>query len=95
MTHTQRGRDQVVWYNYVMDNQPMPSNIAQYFWGDNLKQLNVNKNQKYIIQTLLESGNSDALRWLFSTIDRQTIKNFLPALRLSEKSAHFWNIYLS
>lgn len=77
-----------------MDNQSIPSNISQYFWGDNLKELNVNKNQKYIIQTLLEIGNSDALRWLFSTIDKKTIKNFLPALRLSKKSAHFWNIYL-
>lgn len=78
-----------------MDNQSLPSDIALYFWGDDLKQLNINNNQKYIAQTLLEIGNSDALRWLFSKIDRQTIKNFLPTLKLSKKSAHFWNIYLS
>lgn len=90
-----RGRDQVLWYNYIMDDQPIPSDIARYFWGDDLRELNVSKNQKYIIQTLLETGNSEALKWLFSTIDKQTIKNFLPALRLSEKSAHFWKIYLS
>ena len=78
-----------------MDNQPIPSDIARYFWGDDLKQLSINKNQKYIIQTLFEIGNSEALKWLFSTIDKQTIKNFLPELRLSKKSAHFWNIYLS
>lgn len=78
-----------------MDSQSMPSYITQYFWGDDITELNVNRNQKYIVQTLLEIGNSDALRWLFSTIDRQTIKNFLPTLKLSKKSAHFWNIYLS
>lgn len=78
-----------------MDNQSLPSNISKYFWGDDLGQINVNKNQKYIVQTLLEMGNSDALRWLFSTIDKQTIKNFLPSLKLSEKSANFWNIYFS
>lgn len=78
-----------------MDNQNIPSDIAKYFWGDNLKELSLGKNQKYIIQTLLETGNSEALKWLFSVIDKQTIKNFLPSLRLSEKSAHFWNIYLS
>lgn len=78
-----------------MDNQPIPSNIAQYFWGDDLRELNISKNQKYIIQTLLEMGNSEALKWLFSAIDKQTVRNFLPTLRLSKKSAHFWNIYLS
>lgn len=78
-----------------MDSQSIPSYITQYFWGDDVTELNVNRNQKYIVQTLLEIGNSDALRWLFSTIDKQTIKNFLPTLKLSKKSAHFWNIYLS
>lgn len=78
-----------------MNNKSIPSYLTKYFWGDDIKQLNVNKNQKYIIETLLEIGNSDALRWLFSTIDEQTIKNFLPTLKLSKKSAHFWNIYLS
>ena len=61
-----------------MDNQSLPSDIARYFWGDDLKQIDVNNNQKYIVQTLLEMGNSDAIRWLFSKIDRQTIKSFLP-----------------
>ncbi|OGH11770.1 MAG: hypothetical protein A2857_04740 [Candidatus Levybacteria bacterium RIFCSPHIGHO2_01_FULL_36_15] len=78
-----------------MDNQSLPSDIARYFWGDDLKQIDVNNNQKYIVQTLLEMGNSDAIRWLFSKIDRQTIKSFLPTLKLSKKSANFWNIYLS
>lgn len=78
-----------------MNNQSLPSHVTQYFWGDDLSQLDLLKNQKYIVQTLLETGNSDALHWLFSTIDRHTIKNFLPTLKLSKKSAHFWNIYLS
>lgn len=78
-----------------MDNEQLPSYVTQYFWGDNLKQLNISKNQKYIIQTLLEQGNNDALRWLFSTVGKQTVKNFLPALKLSKKSENFWNIYLS
>ncbi len=78
-----------------MKDQLLPSGILRYFWGDDLKQLNINKNKKYIIQTLLEMGNSNALRWLFATIDKQTIRNLLPTLKLSEKSAHFWNIYLT
>lgn len=78
-----------------MEDKSLPTGILRYFWGDDLKQLNINTNQKYIIQTLLEMGNSDALRWLFATIDKQKIRNYLPTLKLSEKSAHFWNIYLA
>jgi len=78
-----------------MNTQSIPTNLTGYFWGDDLTDLTVNKNKKYIVQTLLDRGNSDALRWLFSTIDTQTIKDFLPTLKLSKKSAHFWNIYLS
>lgn len=78
-----------------MSNQQLPSYLEQYFWGDDLTQLSITKNEKYIIQTLLEQGDSKALRWLFETFDKQTIKNYLPTLKLSKKSAHFWNIYLS
>ena len=77
-----------------MSNQLIPSYVTQYFWGDDLTGLDLSKNQKYIIQTLLEMGGSDALRWLFSTIAKEKIKSFLPTLKLSRKSAHFWNIYL-
>lgn len=78
-----------------MDNHQLPPFITQYFWGDDLKELNLSKNQKYIIQTLLERGNTDALRWLFHYIDKKTIKDYLPTLKLSKKSARFWNLYLS
>ena len=77
-----------------MDKQPLPLYVTQYFWGDNLAQIDLSKNQKYIIQTLLEMGGSDALRWLFSRITKEKVKSFLPTLKLSKKSAHFWNIYL-
>ena len=82
-------------YNYIMNNQALPTYVTQYFWGDDLKQLDIDKNKKYIIQVLLEMGNSDALHWLFSIVDKQTVKKVLPTLKLSKKSSQFWNIYLS
>ena len=78
-----------------MDTQSIPPYVAQYFWGDDLKQLDIHKNEKYIIQVLLEMGNSDALHWLFSIVNIQTVKNVLPTLKLSKKSDQFWSIYLS
>lgn len=76
-------------------NTDIPSYVTQYFWGDDLTQLGLQKNTKYISQTLLEMGNTDALHWLFTHRDKKAIKEELPTLRLSEKSANFWNIYLS
>lgn len=78
-----------------MVKQPLPSYITQYFWGDDLSQLDLEKNQKYVIETLLEKGDSNSLHWLFTNLDKQKIINYLPQLRLSKKSAHYWSIYLS
>lgn len=78
-----------------MNTAQFPQFITQYFWGDDLSQLDFSKNRKYILQVLLERGNQKAIQWLFSVLDKNTIKNTLPTIKLSEKSAHFWNIYLA
>lgn len=78
-----------------MEKSSIPSFLKPYFWGDDLTKFNLNDNKKYIIQTLLENGDTKALRWLFSTFGKQTVVAFLSTLKLSQKSAHFWQIYLS
>lgn len=78
-----------------MVNQPLPPYITQYFWGDDLSQLSLEKNQKYIVETLLEKGDDRALHWLFSSLEKKTIVKYLPKLKLSKKSEHFWSIYLA
>ena len=69
--------------------------MKKYFWGDALRELNWGDHQKYIIQTLLEKGNEDAIHWLFKMTNRSEIKQLLPELKLSPKSANFWKIYLA
>lgn len=78
-----------------MLNKTIPSSAAKYFWGDNLHDLDLQNHKKYIIQTLLEKGDQESLRWLFSVFGRKTIKQLLSDLKLSRKSANFWAIYLS
>lgn len=82
-------------YNSYMSAHTLPPYVTQYFWGDNLLELDLQKNQKYIVKTLLEQGDIPALHWLFSQVDKQTINNYLPTLRLDKKSQHFWSIYLA
>ncbi len=78
-----------------MDKHSLPIFVTQYFWGDDLSQLDITKNKVYIIQVLLERGNQKALHWLLSIFDRDTIKNLLPNIKLSKKSSNFWNLYLN
>jgi hypothetical protein len=78
-----------------MIDKPIPDYILKYFWGDNLNELDLQKNKIYIVQTLLEKGDQKAINWLFSNLDSIEVKKTLSSLRLSKKSEHFWNFYLS
>ena len=73
----------------------LPYSVTRYFWGDNLQEINPEKHAKYITQTVLEKGDTEALRWLFSVFPAQVIKTMLPDLKMNKKSTHFWKIYLS
>lgn len=73
----------------------IPSHLHIYFWGDDLDELDWSLHKKYIIQTLLDKGNSDALNWLFKQTDKRELNTLLPSLKLQPKSDNFWRIYLS
>lgn len=81
-------------YNMSMTDL-IPSQVQKYFWGDNLDELSWKKHQKYITQTLLDKGDSDALKWLFDQASLTDIKNMIPKMKMSSKSKNFWQLYLS
>ena len=78
-----------------MSNQTLPDYVTRYFWGDDLSQLSLENNESYIIQTILDIGDQQAVKWLLSTVNQSSIKEKLPQLKLTPLSANFWNIYLS
>lgn len=73
----------------------LPPVVSKYFWGDDLIQLNWQDHKQYIIETLLERADLDALEWLFAKVSKAEIKGLLPSFKLSAKSANFWQLYLS
>lgn len=73
----------------------LPAALKKYFWGDNLKDIKWPDHKKYVVQTLLEKGNSSAIKWLFNYVGKNQIVQMLPRLRLSKKSLNFWKMYLS
>jgi hypothetical protein len=73
----------------------IPDYVTKYFWGDNLAELSWEKHQKYITETLLNRGNTEAVSWLLGKVDRNRLASDLSMYKLNPKSANFWRIYLS
>ena len=73
----------------------LPEFLHQFFWGDRLDELNFNTHRQYILKTILEKGNRSAASWLIKTVGRKNLKQSLPKLFLTPKSANFWRLYLS
>lgn len=78
-----------------MSKLTLPPAVQKYFWGDDLRDIDVARHKKYIAGVLLEKGDRQAVRWLFSTFDKPTLRRLLPELKLDKKSANFWRLYLS
>ncbi len=72
----------------------LPKSVQKYFWGDNLSQLNWNENKKYIIEKILDKGDSKSIKWLFKKVNKKEVKNNLSEYNLSPMSKNFWEIYL-
>lgn len=73
----------------------IPLHTQKYFWGDDLNQLNWKDHQSYIVQTLLEKGDVEAISWLFKQLSKETLREIAGQLKLSAKSRNFWDFYLA
>jgi len=78
-----------------MINRDLPASVRRYFWGDDLAQLSWDKHQKYITQTLLEKGDQSVISWLLQRINKRQLQTQLKQMKLSPKSANFWQVYFS
>ncbi|PIZ65254.1 hypothetical protein COY14_02730 [Candidatus Roizmanbacteria bacterium CG_4_10_14_0_2_um_filter_36_9] len=78
-----------------MQHSSLPDFVSKYFWGDNLSELSLERNETYIIQTILNIGDQKAVSWLLSAIDKNKIKQRISLLKLTTPSSKFWNLFLS
>ncbi len=79
----------------MQKKQKLPSQVQQFFWGDNLQQLDWDTHRNYIIQTILEKGDGSAAKWMIQNTEQNELLSLIPKLKLSEKSRQFWQLYLS
>ena len=66
------------------------------FWDVDLKSLNSKEHASYIIERVLDFGDDDDIRWLFSTYPKAMMKETLGNTRsaIHAKSKALWNLVL-
>jgi hypothetical protein len=67
----------------------------ELFWDTPVDRLDLQDNQRFIIERALELGDEKAVEWLFSTYARTDIKKVLRKSKtLSPKSSRYWSLML-
>ena len=66
------------------------------FWDVDLKELDSQKNKRFIIKRILSRGDLDDFKWAFSCYGKNLIKNVLINNKtLDAKSQNFWKLYFN
>lgn len=66
------------------------------FWDVDPKTIDPKKNARYVIERILDLGNSEEIRWMWHYYPRNTIRKILllPRVQLHEKSKALWSLML-
>ncbi|KKR91683.1 MAG: hypothetical protein UU81_C0034G0003 [Microgenomates group bacterium GW2011_GWC1_41_8] len=64
------------------------------FWDTDPTKIDPKKHAKYIIERIMDFGNIEEVRWCIKRYGKETIKQMLPKLHLTNKSISFWRQYL-
>ncbi len=65
------------------------------FWDSSVDKIDINANKKYIIERILEYGDTEPVKWMFATYPLLEVKKVLKESRvLSKKSSDFWGLVL-
>lgn len=71
----------------------LPINFKKYFWDTNLKNIDTEKNKIYVIERLLEYGDTEAYRWLKKNFPKSMlIKIAAKSRRVSAQTKNFWQV---
>lgn len=69
----------------------IPKNLKHLFWSHDLDLLNLEKHKRYIITNVLNYGNLDNWRWLFSQYGKDSVMEVvrsIPARSLRPRVRH-------
>lgn len=76
-------------------NGKVPSKFFGLFWDVDAARLDIQKDDTFILERLLEMGDDEAIAWVRKTYPEQAIvETVRNSRRLSRKTARFWQIML-
>ncbi len=66
------------------------------FWDVNPKNIDTKKNARYIIERILEFGDTNEVGWVLRHYPKNVIKKVmrLPRVQLSDKSKALWSLLI-
>lgn len=65
------------------------------FWDVNPDKIDAQKNSQYVIERILDFGNDEEVRWLYSYYDRTLLKNIVSKSRcLMPETKNLWTLIL-
>ncbi len=70
----------------------LPPFLKSYLWDIDPDTLDLSVHATFVIARILDAGDEEAVRWMFATFPRDTIKDVVRGSRhLSKRSAVFWS----
>jgi lipopolysaccharide export LptBFGC system permease protein LptF len=74
----------------------LPQELKAYFWDMEFDELTIEKNSRIISERILNYGNINAVRWLFSWADKEYISSIIKKSRnINAKSRNYWELILT
>lgn len=69
----------------------LPKFLRPYFWEVQFETIDLTKNPEYVLNRVIDRGDTKALRWVLSIFDQNDIAELIKTSRdLSAKTANFW-----
>ena len=72
----------------------IPPQVKKYLWDVKTETLDINEHSSFVIERVLEYGDTDALSWLLKTYKKEKILDVLKqSKRISPKTGNFYALY--
>ena len=78
-----------------MEEMELPEMVRKYFWDCSFEDLRLAQYPIFISERILNLGDMDSLRWLFSKIDKKFLMDLVNKSRnLNKKTKNYWKLML-
>ena len=78
-----------------MEEMELPEMLKKYFWDCSFEDLRLTQYPIFISERVLNLGDMDSLRWLFSKIDKKFLIDLVNKSRnLNKKTKNYWKLML-